>query len=88
MTSARRIMMLTKKTSLTILASLSAWMVKLVDTLVSGTSARKGVEVRVLFQAKKLQWPKVAGAFFFFKGARTGIAASNAWRSRLPGMAI
>ena len=41
-------MMLTKKTCLTILASLSAWMVKLVDTLVSGTSARKGVEVRVL----------------------------------------
>jgi hypothetical protein len=33
--------------------STSAWMVKLVDTLVSGTSARKGVEVRVLFQAQQ-----------------------------------
>lgn len=34
------------------LESSSAWMVKLVDTLVSGTSERELVEVRVLFQAK------------------------------------
>ena len=31
----------------------NAQMVKLVDTLVSGTSARKGVQVRVLFWAPK-----------------------------------
>lgn len=34
-------------------ASLFARMVELVDTLVSGTSARKGVQVRVLFRVQK-----------------------------------
>ncbi len=32
---------------------MSARMVKLVDTLVSGTSGRKAVQVRVLFRAQK-----------------------------------
>ena len=42
-------------------------MVKLVDTLVSGTSARKGVEVRVLFRAKKKPVPQGAGFFFILR---------------------
>ena len=36
-------------------ASLFARMVELVDTLVSGTSARKGVQVRVLFRVQKIK---------------------------------
>ena len=35
----------------------NAQMVKSVDTLVSGTSARKGVQVRVLFWALKFKNP-------------------------------
>ncbi len=31
----------------------AAWMAELVDALVSGTSVRKDVQVRVLFQAQK-----------------------------------
>ena len=52
----------------------SARMVKLVDTLVSGTSGRKAVQVRVLFRALK----KVGGfpPTFFSVRNRTGAFGS------------
>ena len=40
-------------------------MAKLVDALVSGTSSRKGVQVRFLFWAQKIEVFQINGGLFF-----------------------
>jgi hypothetical protein len=50
--------------------NLNAWMAELVDALVSGTSIRKDVQVRVLFQAHLLpddRDPKCEKHFYLLK---------------------
>ena len=53
-----------KKIEATYTKPTSAWMVKLVDTLVSGTSARKGVEVSSPLPGKKDPILPI-GSFFY-----------------------
>ncbi len=51
-----------------------ARMVELVDTLVSGTRARKGVQVQVLFRAEPLF---LHSGFFYMKSMEAGCVYAN-----------